>query len=275
MTRTSLASILGAVCAAMLSATVRAEGSSEWASRSELGYALARGNTDSDNGNLKFDIAHLYNSWIEAFGVDALYGRTNGIGTAQRLDGHLQVDYKFTEKAFWFGKLEYQDDRYSGFQYQASAATGLGRIFLQSTTDKLTAQLGVGIRRLRQEELIRDVTGAVVERIPGASAEDAVAAGAVTYEHDFNTSTKLLESLSVESGKANTLLKNNLGIQVKMSTSLALAISYSYIRNSSPPPTVLSKTDQLTTVNLVYEIKNDKVPAMPVALLDDQLNAVY
>jgi putative salt-induced outer membrane protein len=273
MTRTSLRAIVGAACAA--TASVAAHADSEWASRSELGYALARGNTDSDNGNLKFDIAHLYNHWIEAFGMDALYGKTNGIGTAQRWDGHLQLDYKFTQKAFWFGKLEYQDDRYSGFQYQASAATGLGRIFLQSDTDKLTAQLGIGIRRLRPEELIRDDSGAVIERIPGDSAEDAVAAGAVSYEHDFNTSTMLLESVSVESGRSNTLVKNNLGIQVKMSTTLSLAIAYSYIRNSSPPATVLSKTDQLTTVNLVYEIKNDKVPAMPVALLDQQLNMTY
>jgi len=81
--------------------------------------------------------------------------------------------------------------------------------------------------------------------------------------------------VSVESGRSNTLLKNNLGLQVKMGSVLSLAISYSYIRNSSPPPTVLSKTDQLTTVNLVYEIKNDKVPAMPVALLDHELNDVY
>src|SRR6185312_16997193 len=225
-----------------------------------------------DNGNLKFDIAHLLNDWIYAFGVDALYGKTNGIGTAQRWDAHLQVDYKFTPKMFWFGKLEYQDDRYSGFQYQESAATGIGRIFLQSDTDKLTAQLGIGIRRLRPEQLIRDDNGAVIDRIPGESSEDAVAAGAVTYEHDFNISTKLLESVSVESGRSNTLLKDTLGVQVKMGSALSLAVAYNYIRNSSPPPSALSKTDQLTTVNLVYEIKNDKVPAMPVAVLDQQLN---
>jgi putative salt-induced outer membrane protein len=273
MTRASLTVIVGAICAVALSTAARAE--SAWAARSALGYALARGNSDSDNGNLKFEIAHTYDRWIEAFGTDALYGRTNGIGTAQRWEGHLQVDYKFTEQAFWFGKLEYQDDRYSGFQYQASAATGLGRIFLQSVTDKLTGQLGVGARRLRPEQLIRDDRGAVIERIPGDSTEDAVGAAALSYEHDFNTSTKLLESLSVESGRNNTLFKNNLGIQVKMSTALSLAISYTFVRNSSPPSTVLSKTDQLTTVNLVYEIKNDQVPAMPVALLDQQLNMTY
>jgi putative salt-induced outer membrane protein len=260
---------LCAVCIATMSASARAD--SEWASRSELGYALARGNTDSDNGNLKFDIAHLLNDWIYAFGVDALYGKTNGIGTAQRWDAHLQVDYKFTPKMFWFGKLEYQDDRYSGFQYQESAATGIGRIFLQSETDKLTGQIGAGIRRLRREDLIRDDTGAVISRIPGDSSEDGVATGAVSYEHNFNASTKLVEALSVESGRSNTLLKNNLGVQVKMGSALALAVSYSYIRNSSPPVTVLSKTDQLTTVSLVYELKNEKVPAMPIAL-EQRLN---
>jgi putative salt-induced outer membrane protein YdiY len=75
-----------------------------------------------------------------------------------------------------------------------------------------------------------------------------------------------VEALSVESGRSNTLLKNNLGVQVKMGSALALAVSYSYIRNSSPPVTVLSKTDQLTTVSLVYELMNEKVPAMPIAL---------
>src|SRR5690348_12206842 len=155
MTKRILA--VASVISAAMSGTTYAD--SEWASRSELGYALARGNTDSDNGNLKFDIAQLLNNWIYAFGMDALYGKTNGIGTAQRWDAHLQIDYKFTRKMFWFGKLEYQDDRYSGFAYQESAATGIGRIFLQSQTDKLTGQIGAGIRRLRQEQLIRDDTG--------------------------------------------------------------------------------------------------------------------
>ena len=265
MTKRSLTVVLCALCGTTLSGAVWAE--SEWASRSELGYALARGNSDSDNGNLKFDIAHLLNNWIFAFATDALYGKTNGIGTAQRWDAHIQVDYRFTDKMFWWGKLGYEDDRYSGFAYQASAASGLGRVFLQSDSDKLSAQIGAGVRRLRLEELIRDDSGAVIQRIRGDSSEDAVASGAFSYEHDFNASTKLLEALSIESGRNNTLLKNALGLQVKMGSALSLAVSYTYIRNSGPPPTILSKTDQLTTVNLVYEIKNGKIPAMPVALL--------
>ena len=267
MTKTSLTTmVFCAVCGTAISSAARAE--SEWAARSELGYALARGNSDTDNGNFKLDVARLWDNWIFSSGLSGLYGKTNGIGSAQRWDGRFQVDYRFTAKMFWFGKLEYENDRYSGFAYQASAASGLGRIFLQTDSDKLTAQIGAGVRRLRTEQLIRDPdTNAVIQRIPGDSSEDAVASGALSYEHDFNSSTKLLEAVSVESGRSNTLLKNNLGVQVKMGSKLSLAVAYTYIRNSSPPPTILSKTDQLTTVNLVYEIKNDKIPAMPVALL--------
>ncbi len=264
MTKRSLAVFLAMLSGVVMSSSALAD--SEWASRSELGYALSRGNSDSQNGNLKFDIAHLLGQWIYAFGLDALYGSSNGIGTAQRWDTHFQADLKLTEKMFWFGKLQYEDDAYSGFKYQASAATGLGRIFLRSDSDKLSTQLGAGIRRLRPEQLIRDDRGAVIERIPGDSSEDAVATGGLTYEHTFNASTKLLESLNVESGRSNTLAKNNLGLQVKMGSALSLAVAWSYIRNSSPPAGIISKTDQLTTVNLVYEIKNPKLTPTAVAL---------
>ncbi len=264
MTKRSLAVFVTAVTGAGLSGTALAD--SDWASRSELGYALSRGNSDSENGNLKFDIAHLLGKWIYAFGADGLYGNSNGIGTAQRWDVHFQTDMKLSEKTFWFGALRYENDAYSGFQYQASFSTGVGRIFMQTETNKLSAQIGAGVRQLRPEDLIRDDRGAVIQRIPGDSTRDAVANGALTYEHTFNPSTKLLESLSIESGKSNTLAKNNLGLQVKMSTSLALAVAWNYIRNTNPPAGIVSKTDQLTTVNLVYEIKNPKITPTAVAL---------
>ncbi len=264
MGKKSLAVALAAAAGMVASATASAD--SAWASRSELGYALSRGNSDSENGNFKFDIAHLLGKWIYAFGLDGLYGNSNGVGTAQRWDAHLQTDLKLSDKAFWFGALRYEDDAYSGFAYQASFSTGAGLIFLQTDTNKLSAQLGAGVRRLRPEELVRDDGGAVIQRIPGDSSDDAVVNGALTFEHSFNPSTKLLEALSIESGQSNTSTRNNLGLQVKMGNALSLAVAWSYLRNSSPPAGIISKTDQLTTVNLVYEIKNPKVTPTAVAL---------
>ncbi len=244
-----------------------------WATRSELGYVLARGNTDTENGNLKFDIARLQGRWQYGLGVDALYGSSNGIGTAQRWDGHFQADLKYSERSFWFSAVRYENDLYSGIQYQSSFSTGAGHIFMQSITNKLSAQIGAGVRVLRPEELVRDDAGAVTQRIPGERTTDAVANGALSYEHAFNSSTKLIEAFLVESGESNTLLKDSISLQVKMSSSLAVALGWQINRNSSQPAGVISRTDTLATANIVYEIKNPKVTPSAVALT--QLQAVH
>jgi putative salt-induced outer membrane protein YdiY len=47
-------------------------------------------------------------------------------------------------------------------------------------------------------------------------------------------------------------------LQVKMTNVLSLAAGYQYVRNSQPPMGVGS-TNTLTTLNLVYELKNQKL----------------
>ena len=49
-------------------------------------------------------------------------------------------------------------------------------------------------------------------------------------------------------------MQNDIGIQVKISDVLALAAAYS-VRHNTDPPLGFGKTDTLTTLNLVYEIK--------------------
>ena len=260
----SLTVILSGVSAIVGSHAARADDA--WATRSEVGWVLARGNTETETANAKFDVARLLGKWKYSLGADALYGSSNGVGTAQRWEGHFQTDLKFSERSFWFGAVRYEDDRYSGFQYQSSFSTGAGHIFMKSDTNKLSAQLGAGVRELRPEELVHDDTGRVVARIPGKSATDAVANAALSYEHSFNPSTKLIEAFLIESGQSNTMLKDSVSLQVKMGTKLALALGWQVNRNSSAPPGTLNRTDTLTTANVVYEIKDPRVTPSAVAL---------
>jgi putative salt-induced outer membrane protein len=191
-------------------------------------------------------------------GGSALYATSNHIETAQRWAGHFQTDLNFSDRAFWFAALRYEDDRFSGFAYQESFSTGAGRDFIKSDKTHLMAQLGVGVRKLRSEELFKDTAGAVIQRIPGEPTTDAVANAALVFERQFGASTKLIESLTVESGQANTSTKNNLSLQVRMNETLALAVGFQINNNSSPPPGMVTRTDKLTTINLVYELKNPK-----------------
>jgi putative salt-induced outer membrane protein len=156
-----------------------------------------------------------------------------------------------TPRLFAFGALNYQDDKFSGFQYQASATGGLGYKFIDNASTKLAAQVGVGYRALRPEELIKDDTGAVVERIPEETQSEVVGTAGVDFEHAFNNSTKITDKLLVESGSSNTSTKNQLALEVKMSKKLSLAAGYG-ITSNSKPPAGLKKTDTVTTLNLVY-----------------------
>jgi putative salt-induced outer membrane protein len=222
-----------------------------WSTRSEAGFVAARGNTATETANVKFEIVREERRWKNTFGASGLYGKTRAIQSAQRWDVRDQVEHLFSERSFWFAGVRYEDDRYSGFDYQGALSAGIGRNFLDSERTKLAAQIGFGYRALAPEDLVRDEAGEVVQRVVGPRQRDLVGNGALTFEHAFNDATKMLDSLLIESGETNTLAKNDLALQVKMTRVLAISLGVS-VRYNSFPQDGLKKTDTLSTVNLVY-----------------------
>lgn len=226
--------------------------------RAQLGYSKTGGNTDNSAGNFLFHVAQVLGEWKVLFGAEGLYGSTRGETTAQAWEAHLQANYNITPKLYWYAGLRYDDDRFSGFAYQKAIKTGLGYQLVKTDATKLTAQAGVGYRRLRTETLVKDDVGGVIGRVAGDAESEAVFDGAMNFEHAFNEYTKILAAATVQSGKQNTLTTASVSLQVKMSNRLALAAGYQITDNSNPPaPT--DRRDSLTTLNLVYELKNEKL----------------
>jgi putative salt-induced outer membrane protein len=220
---------------------------------------MTGGNTDNSAGNVLFHAAHVMGDWKLLFGFDGLYGSTKGETTAQAWDAYVQGNYNITPRFYWYLGGRYDEDRFSGFVYQAAVKTGAGYRFIDSDATKLTAQVGTGYRRLRPEILVRDDIGGVISRTEQSEESDAIFDAGLTFEHDFNEATKLLAAATVQSGKENTLTNASVALQVKMTGRLALTAAYRLIDNSSPPPGS-GRRDTLTTLGLVYELKNDKLP---------------
>jgi putative salt-induced outer membrane protein len=234
-------------------------GDPTWAIRTVLGYTKTGGNTDNSAGNFLFRGAHVMGDWKLLFGGDALYGSTKGETTAQAWDAFLQANYNLTLRLYWYVGGRYDDDRFSGFAYQAALKSGLGYKFIDTGATQLTAQAGAGYRRLRPEILVKDDIGAVISRTEQPEESDAILDAGVAYEHDFNQYTKLLAAVTVQAGSQNTLTNADAALQVKMTDRLALSAGYKLIDNSSPPPGS-GRRDTLTTLGLVYELKNEKLP---------------
>jgi putative salt-induced outer membrane protein len=230
------------------------EARADWTGKGEAGLVLANGNTDSKTGNVKFDLANTVEQWKHAFGGSAIYAASDGETTGQRWELHEQSDYNFSAQSFWFGAGRYEDDRFSGFDYQATLSTGLGRHFIDNDRTKFIGTAGVGYKVLETHDTY-DLTGPVPVLLKqGERDTEAVFRGTLDLTHSLTGTTKLLEKLLVEAGADNTFVQNDIGIQVQMTDVLALAAAYS-VRYNTDPPFGFGKTDTLTTLNLVYEIK--------------------
>jgi putative salt-induced outer membrane protein len=223
-----------------------------WSGKGQVGYVMSRGTTDTDTANAKFDLSDtIDDTWKHLIHLEGLYGRSSDITAAERWAAALQSNYQYTPKAYVFGALHYLDDFFSGFQYQGDVSLGLGYKFINTSHDRLSAQLGVGYRRLRPEVLVIDADGAVTERIPQESEGNAIGTAGFSYEHDFNASTKVTEQYTIDAGAGNTEMQNDLALVVNMSKKLALSAGFTFQENSSPPAG-LPKVTTLTTLNLVY-----------------------
>jgi putative salt-induced outer membrane protein len=242
------------------------EGDPNWSMRAVLGYSKTGGNTDNSSANALFHVAHVIGDWKLLFGTEGLYGSTRGETTAQAFTVHGQANYNITPKLYGYVGASYADDRFSGFAYQDAVTSGVGYQFFNSDTTKLSVQGGVGYLWLRKEYLIKDSIGGVQQRLdydpttgePYDQEKSVAFNGAITFEHSFNQSTKILAGATVLSSSDNTQTTANVALQVKMSTHLALAAGYQLTDNSSPPAGS-GRRDTLTTLSLVYDMKNPKL----------------
>jgi len=150
-----------------------------------------------------------------------------------------------------FGALRHERDLFDGFQHQGSGAVGLGYKKFNSDATKMSVQLGAGYRDLRPEELVKNAAGAVIERIPGEAAGNAMMSAGLDYAQNLTAFTALTDTLHMEYASGNDLITDNLGLAVKISTKLALALGYA-IKDNTEPPAGLKKFDSLTTVSLKY-----------------------
>ena len=226
-----------------------------WFGKGQVGFLESKGNSNAESINGNVDMSRIDGAWKNEITLVALYGKNNGIVSAERYEAREQTNYNFTERLFAFGGLRYEQDLFDGFQYQASAAGGMGYKFIDGKDTTLSAHIGAGFRQIRPEILTTAPTGEVTARYPQDTTRSGIGTAEIDFMHKFSSSTTLTDKYYMEAGAGNTMLQNNLQLAVKMTTKLALAIGYQVIDNTNPPAgsmPPLKKVDQLTTVNLQY-----------------------
>ncbi len=215
----------------------------QWTGKGEAGIAIADGNSDTKTANAKVTIGKKVDNWEHSLGLAGLYVRNDGATSARRWESFAQTRYSFGGgNTFWFGGLRYEEDRFSGFDHQGVFNSGIGHKFIDSEATKLSGQVGVGYKLWKTLDVPRDTDGSIA----GTAGLD--------FSHQLTATTSVFNKFGAEVTSDNNFLQNAVGLAVKMSDRLALSLGYA-LRHNTDPPAGFRKTDTLSTVNLVYELK--------------------
>lgn len=210
----------------------------DWSGEGDLGLVVARGNTDTDTISAKLAVKKTHERWDHNAGLSFLRSTNSGVTNAERYQLTGQSNYAINEHSYYFGSLRYDDDRFSGFDYQSSATAGYGRKLIDSEVSKLNVEAGIGYRQTKLE---------------AASSEgDAIFRGAVNYSRVLNDTTSVTNETLVEAGSNNTFAQNVTGLSVRINDSMAMKLGFE-IRYNSEVPVGLKSTDTITTLNLNYK----------------------
>ena len=222
-------------CVAILSPLAA---SADWTGSGELGLVFARGNSDTETVNAALELVYDQDRWSNQINISYLRAESEGELNASRLLASNVTNYNLSERSYLVGAARYDRDRFSSFDYQASASLGYGYKLIDRESHQLTGEIGPG---LRHSEL----------RESGDSETELIGRGALNYSWQISETAALTNDFLVETGSSNTFLENAVSLEVAINSALSLKTGVSVRHNTDVEPG-RDKTDYQSTVNLVY-----------------------
>lgn len=217
-----------------------------WEGEAELGYLATTGNTEETNLNGRLGFVHEVSDWRNLADFLSVYSQADDETTAERYRATAETNYKFAEYQYWFLRGNYEDDRFSGYDFQSSATTGYGnRVWQPSEDTFLQLAIGVGYRFNKLEQPDPE-TGSRDEDQPIARL-----AGRLDFELSENALFR--QELSAETGldDENTIAESVTSVQASLIGELALKLAYRVKHTTDAPPGA-EKTDTETSISVLY-----------------------
>ncbi|MDH5735093.1 MAG: DUF481 domain-containing protein [Gammaproteobacteria bacterium] len=220
-----------------------ADAKSLWKASAELGYVATSGNSETESLNAKAMASTDRQQWRHKGEVTALRAsNTDDFGvdviTAEKYTLMGQSDYKLEGKNFLFGVINYENDKFSGYDYRVTEAIGYGRRVVEDSDLVIDLEIGPGARQSK-------VT------LTGKTESEQMLRAAAILNWAVSKTSNFGEALTVEAGEDVTVTKSVTSLSSQINGSLSMKITYTY-KNTSEVPVGVEDTDTETAVTLVY-----------------------
>lgn len=211
---------------------------SPWSGEAELGMLFTRGNTETSTTNAKLKIQYDTEHWAHRLQLEYLTAEDRGTTTADRFLAGYRSTYKLSERAYAFGSLRYEDDRFAGYDQRTTEVLGYGRKLYTGPVFLWDVEIGGGARQT-------DLTD-------GSSTDEAIYRVATLLTWNITETSSLKEELSVEGGSENTYTESITELKVRINAALAMKVTFA-VKDNSDVPVGIKHTDTETAVTLVYD----------------------
>lgn len=238
--------LLSAVCCAM-SSMAYSEETKPFTMDGEFGFIMTTGNTETTSVKGKLSAHQELDQWSNDYLIDVLYKKdevavsateVENQTTAQKWFASGQGNYKLENpdhRLFVFGS--YEDNRFSSYDYQSTAAVGWNQRLWETETSKLEYSIGPGYSYAKTKA--------------GEKENGLIVRGALDYEWKVSDTATFKQVISTEVGSDNTKSKSETSLSAKINGSLAMKISLTLDHNSDVDSNK-ENLDTQTAVTLVY-----------------------
>ncbi|MCG7198678.1 DUF481 domain-containing protein [Marinobacter pelagius] len=224
---------------------VQAQDAADWKGEAELGVLVTSGNSEETNANGRLALTHEIEKWRNSGELSSKYSKAEGETTAEEYKASAQTDYKFAERQYWFLRGSYEDDRFSGYDFESTATTGYGhRVWESGERSFLDLSAGAGYRYNRLKT--PDSEGNRAE-------EEAIARLAGHFDYALSENSLFRQKLSTEIGldDNNTVSESETSLQSTVVGNLSMKVAFR-AKHVSDPPEGAESTDTETSLSLLY-----------------------
>lgn len=213
----------------------------KWDGDLELGYVSTSGNSETSNFKFRADAKRSSGNWLYDAHFDSLNSEEDGTRSAEKYFVSNRVTYSYTKQDYWFGYGSYEDDRFSGYDYQATVAAGMGRRLIDRGTMNWDIEFGPGYRVGKLEE----------ETADEKDDKELIARLYSKYSWQFSPNARFVQEIGVESGSDNTTSRSVTALKTDIAGGFALKLSYT-VKYTEEVPAENKHADTETAVTLVY-----------------------
>ncbi len=247
---TAAALIVAQIASADSTADDRPDG---WTGEGALSGGITRGNTNSSEAGLRFDVDRIAGKWSTGLEGSVDYGQQEGVDSKNRAFVGMDLDRDFNDRAFTFTRGSYEVDQFTGFDSRAFIGGGIGYRVFESETLKFVVRGGPGAKIDNvKRQITTDENGAALI-IPATQEVNVGAVAKSEFDWAINDKVTFSNNADVIYSADSTQLTTGFALTAALAGPLAARVSVD-TRYDTSALDGFKSTDTASRIALVYTL---------------------